>query len=117
MKTLTISIESIDSLKRRILAATAKGKKDGYRYSFPSVEAFSRTLTPTRWAIIDAMAGSGPMSIRELSRRIDRDVKGVHTDVQALLNAGILDRDDDEIVFPYDTVHVDFTVKPAHAAA
>jgi hypothetical protein len=34
----------------------------------------------------------------------------VHTDVHALLDAGMLRRTDDgEIEFPYDTVHVDFT--------
>ena len=115
MKTLTISIETPEDVKRRVIAAAKKGKFDGYRFCFRSVEDFSRTLTPTRWAILDAMTGAGPMSIRELARRIDRDVKGVHTDVQALLNVGMIDREEEGIVFPYDAIHVDFTVKPVAA--
>jgi hypothetical protein len=35
-------------------------------------------------------------------------VKAVHSDVQALLKAGVLHRDGRNIVFPYDAVHVDF---------
>ena len=49
------------------------------------------------------------MSIREAARRIDRDVKAVHGDVQALLNAGVLWKTESgKIVFPFDTIHVDF---------
>jgi predicted transcriptional regulator len=60
------------------------------------------------------MMGAGPIGVRELSRRVDRDVKSVHLDTQALLNAGVIDRTDDgKIVFPYDAVHVDFVVNAA----
>jgi DeoR/GlpR family transcriptional regulator of sugar metabolism len=63
------------------------------------------------------MSGAGPMSIRELSRRLERDVKGVHRDVQALLEAGLLEHDEHgAIVFPYDTVRVNFTLKAADLA-
>jgi predicted transcriptional regulator len=49
------------------------------------------------------------VSIRETARRVHRDVKAVHGDVQALLGCGILAKTDDGlIVFPFDNVHVDF---------
>ena len=54
------------------------------------------------------------MTIREAARRVGRDVKAVHGDVRALLNAGLLDKTEDgKIVFPYDAIHVDFVVKAA----
>lgn len=54
------------------------------------------------------------MSLRAVARLLDRNVKNTHADVHALMNAGILDRTDDaRIVFPYDTVHVDFTIERA----
>jgi predicted transcriptional regulator len=54
------------------------------------------------------------MTIREIARRVDRDVKAVHGDVQALLVAGVLDRaDSGRVIFPYDAVHVDFTLSKA----
>jgi predicted transcriptional regulator len=54
------------------------------------------------------------VTIREAARRVGRDVKAVHGDVRALLNAGLLDKTEDgKIVFPYDAIHVDFVVKAA----
>ena len=60
------------------------------------------------------MTGAGPLSIREAARRVDRDVKGVHGDVHALLNAGILQKIGDGLItFPYDVIRVDIML---HAA-
>jgi len=36
------------------------------------------SATTKRWAILQAMAGQGEMTIREIGRRVDRDVKAVH---------------------------------------
>jgi predicted transcriptional regulator len=45
---------------------------------------------------------------------MERDVKGVHADVHTLLAAGLLRKtEDDRIVFPYDVIHVDFTLRAA----
>ncbi len=60
------------------------------------------------------MTGAGPMTIREAARRLGRDVKAVHGDVHALLNAGILQKTDKgQIVLPFDAVHVDFMLQAA----
>ncbi|HLI21955.1 MAG TPA: hypothetical protein VKV32_12595 [Stellaceae bacterium] len=60
------------------------------------------------------MTGAGPLGVRAIARRARRDVTSVHGDVQALLKAGVLDRDKDgKIVFPYDEIHVDFVVRAA----
>ena len=54
------------------------------------------------------------MTIREAARRVERDVKAVHGDVHALLNAGLLDKaDDGRIEFRFDAVRVDFTLRAA----
>jgi predicted transcriptional regulator len=45
-----------------------------------------------RWNIIKAITGIGPLSIREIARRVGRDVKAVHRDVHALLDAGVIER-------------------------
>jgi len=69
---------------------------------------------PEAMGVLRAMAGAGPLSIRELARRMRRDVKSVHGDVQALLKAGVFDHvEDGRILFPYDEIHVDFVL---HAA-
>jgi predicted transcriptional regulator len=112
MNTVTFSVASRADISRRARAAFA-GKAQGAHISFASVALLWQTLTTKRWEILQAMAGQGDMSIREVARRVDRDVKAVHGDVTALLQAGVLDRTDEGVVFPYDAVHVDFTMTKA----
>lgn len=84
------------------------------RISFASPELLWKVLTAKRWELLKAMCGAGPMSIREAARRVGRDVKAVHGDITALLNAGILDRvEDGRVVFPFDTVKVEFLLRVA----
>jgi predicted transcriptional regulator len=113
MKEVVLSVASRDAVKRRALAAFG-GKAMGSHISFASVELLWKAISPKRWEILKAMTGQGPLTIRETARRVGRDVKAVHGDVHALLDAGILDRTDDgRIVFPYDAVRVEFVMKAA----
>ncbi len=78
---------------------TGKPRKSA-RISFATPELLWRVLTQKRWELLKVLCGAGPVSIREAARRVGRDVKAVHGDVTALLNAGVLDRTDDgHIVF------------------
>ncbi len=113
MNAVTIGISSIEETTERTLRAFG-GVEQGAFISFPSIETLWKILTAKRWDILRAMTGSGPISIREVARRVGRDVKTVHGDVHALLKAGVIDRTDDgRIAFPYDAVHVDFVLRAA----
>ena len=112
-KTVTLSLASRDETTARTLAAFG-GEAQGSRISFASVELLWKVLTPRRWAVLRAMAGQGGLSIREIARRVGRDVKAVHGDVHALIKVGLLDRDASGLVaFPFDAVRVDFTLAAA----
>jgi predicted transcriptional regulator len=110
MKTVTLSVASREDVTRRARAAF-KGKKQGAHISFASVELLWQTLTKKRWEVLKVMTGQDAMTLREIARRVGRDVKAVHRDVHALLDAGVLDRTDDGLIqFPYSAVRVDFTL-------
>jgi predicted transcriptional regulator len=109
---VTVGISSLEDAKSRV-AAAFRGEPQANRISFLSVEQMWKVLSPKRAMILEAMSGHGPMSIREVARRVQRDVKAVHGDVTALINAGVLDRQDGLVVFPYDGVHVDFMLGKA----
>lgn len=114
MKTVVIGVSSREEANARIMSAIATGKSQGAYRSFESTAELWRTLSPKRWDVLKAMTGAGALSMREVARRVGRDVKGVHTDVHALLNAGLLDKTDDgKVVFPFDSVHVDFMLQAA----
>ena len=112
MKTVTISVSSMDETRQRFVAAF-KGKPQGAHISFPTVELLWKVLAPNRMALVRALTGAGVVSIREAARRVNRDVRAVHSDVTALINAGVLKRTEEGIEFPYDSVHVDFMLKAA----
>ena len=113
LNAVKIGVSSLDEVKQRTRAAF-RGEPQGNRISFASAELMWKTLAPPRWSIVETMTGAGPMSIREVARRVGRDVKAVHGDVKKLLDNGVLDRTEDgKVVFPYDAVHVDFTITKA----
>ena len=113
LSTVTIGISSVDDTKARTLR-TFRGKEQGAFIGFTTAELLWKVITPKRWEVLRAMTGAGPLAIREVARRVERDVKAVHGDVQALLKAGVLDRaEGGKIVFPYDEVHVDFVLRAA----
>ncbi|HEY4079949.1 MAG TPA: DNA-binding protein [Burkholderiaceae bacterium] len=84
------------------------------RISFATPELLWQVLTAKRWELLKALCGAGPVSIREAARRVERDVKAVHSDVTALLNAGVLDRaEGGGVVFPFEAVKVEFLLQAA----
>jgi len=79
---------------------------------FAAPEELFRLLTAKRWEIVRALAGAGPMTIRSAARRLMRDVKAVHGDIHALLNAGVLHKTPDgRVELPFEAVRVDVTVR------
>lgn len=118
--TLTIGIDRLETIKQRMKDALRANTEQvehadtTARYTFLSAADMARTLTPGRWAMIAALTGAGPLGVRELARRVERDVKGVHTDATALVQCGLVDRTEDgKLHFPYERVHVDFMLEAA----
>jgi predicted transcriptional regulator len=113
MNTVTLGISSLDQVKART-AAAFRGERQGAYLTFASIELLWRTMTPRRWEIIRHMTGKGPLSLRAVARGVERDPKTTHGDVHALLDAGVLEKSSDgKVVFPYEAVHVDFTITQA----
>ena len=108
---MTLIISSREETNRRFLRAF-EGESQGTFISLESPALLFKVLTGKRWEVLNMMTGTGPVTIREAARRLGRDAKAVHTDVHALLNTGILQKTDNgRIEFPFDAVHVDFTLR------
>src|SRR3990170_3276414 len=115
MKTVVLEVRSLNET----LADAARAMKSGRaereaRISFATPELLWEVLTAKRWELLKVLCGAGPISIREAARRVGRDVKAVHSDITALLNVGVIDRvEDGRIIFPFDTVKVEFLLQAA----
>jgi predicted transcriptional regulator len=112
-KTVTFGLFSLEDTTKRAEAAS-RGEPQEPRIDFVSSELFFRIMTAKRWEIVRAMAGAGPLSIREVARRAKRDVKGVHGDVRALLDCGVLSKTKTgQVIFPFSAIRVDFMLEAA----
>ena len=115
MKTVTLDVRNPADPMGDFLHGWKTGKpQKSARISFATPELLWQVLTAKRWELLKALCGAGPVSIREAARRVKRDVKAVHGDVVALLNAGLLDRaKNGGVVFPFEAVKVEFLLQAA----
>jgi predicted transcriptional regulator len=79
MRTVILGIASREKINKRLHKAF-EGKQQGTFISFEPPALLFKVLSGKRWELLKVMTGSGPMSIREEARRLDRDVKAVHVD-------------------------------------
>lgn len=115
MNTVILEVRSLSETLADAARAMQSGRAEREaRIGFATPELLWQVLTAKRWELLKAMCGAGSMSIREAARRVGRDVKAVHGDVKALLDAGVLSRAaEGGVVFPFDAVKVEFMLEAA----
>ena len=97
-----------------IRQAAKSGRTQQASFSYASSELLFSEISPKRWGVPEAMSGAGELSLREVARRLERDVKSVHRDVHILLEIGLLEKaESGKMVCPFDKVRVDFTLAQA----
>ena len=111
MTTRTLTITLTPDWRAALRAAGTRAKGKGYQgevLNFETAGAFFSRLGDKRWALVHALQGQGLMAVRELARRVGRDVKRVHEDVQVLTELGLLERSESGgVLCPFATVHID----------
>ena len=115
MKTVVLDVRRpADSMADFVQSwKTGKGQSMA-RISFATPELLWEVLTAKRWELLKALCGRGPVSIREAARSVGRDVKAVHSDITALLKAGILERNESgKVLFPFEAIKVEFLLQAA----
>lgn len=118
MTTLKVKIESLE--QTMALAADAMKAVAGqavpvteFSLSFPSWDALHKVLTPKRLEIVKIMTGQGALTKREVARRVGRDFKAVHADIDTLVKAGVIETVREGVVFPYQRIHFEFEIESA----
>lgn len=111
--TITLQPDWRGALRAAAKAARARTYQ-GEVLNFETPAQFFGQLTEKRWDIVRAAQGQGELSVRELARRVGRDVKRVHEDVVTLTGLGLLERTDSGgLVCPYSSMHIDMHLKAA----
>lgn len=104
MKEVKFHVETLDDFARRSMEMARRldqgSRKQGQGHiSFESMEGLLKVLTPNRWRLLRALRNRGPLSVRALALSLDRDYRGVHADVAALIDAGLIERNERAAIF------------------
>jgi predicted transcriptional regulator len=111
--TITLQPDWRGALRAMSKAAQAD-KYQGEVLNFESPGHFFGQLTEKRWEIVRAAQGKGELSVRELARAVERDVKRVHEDVVVLAELGMLERTaSGGVLCPFSSMHIDMYLKAA----
>ncbi len=82
--------------------------------AFESMELLLKVLTPNRWMLLKKLQLAGVSSIRALAQSLGRDYRGVHADVMALLDVGLVARREDTKVFvPWTRITAEMSLDAA----
>lgn len=118
-RTLTITLQPDWRAALRQAGNRAQSSRyQGETLNLETPGAFFGRLTERRWALVTTLLGQDRLAVRELARRVGRDVKRVHEDVQVLAELGLVERDAaGGLLCPYADVHIDMHVQQEPAAA
>ena len=74
---------------------------------FETFELFARIMTPRRLELLRHLHRHPARSIRALAIALGRDYRRVHEDVEALANAGLLDKNETGLHADYNSVRME----------
>jgi len=75
------------------------------RLQFADMPTLLKNLTGERWRIVEFVKANGPLTIYAVARRLERNYKNVHADVNRLVELGLLEKlDDGRLVVPYRSI-------------
>jgi len=101
-------------LRREAKAAFQADAYQGEILNFDSPATFFSRLTERRWVLVNTLQGCGELPVRELARRVGRDVKRVHEDAGVLVDLGLVERTSrGGLLCPYADIHVDMHLRQA----
>lgn len=102
--------DSLDDTKQRALDAIARYQHgdtvEEHHLSFENWQAFARIMTGNRLELLQHVHRNPPRSIHALAAALGRDYRRVHEDVEALVAAGLLDRNETGLRAEYDSIQI-----------
>jgi predicted transcriptional regulator len=99
--TLRAALTAVSRVFRKVKA----GRKVTPRLAFGSIAELFSAVTEKRVELIRHVAKHEDLQICPFARALGRDYKNVHTDVQALLELGLLEKDDrGALSAPFDEI-------------
>ncbi|SDO43577.1 hypothetical protein [Phyllobacterium sp. OV277] len=115
MNELKILIERFEDFSKRSVETAKLLDAGDYKnqpatLSFNSMQTLLKVLTPNRWTLVEKLSEIGPSSIRLLAQQLKRDYRGVHADVKALEDEGLIILHSGKISVPWCKITAVFEI-------
>ncbi|MFO1433230.1 MAG: HTH domain-containing protein [Candidatus Competibacteraceae bacterium] len=103
VSTLEESLDQFGDYLQRTIQGETTAPYSGI--GFESIKSLFSTLSPKRLELIEQLKRHGPMTVYALAKRLGRDYKNVYTDVKALEQWSVIERDEQDCVqVPWDEI-------------
>ena len=119
MKRIEIEVVNPQQEQSQLLSWAAKldkGQKGNTatpKLRFSSYKVLHSMLTDKRMALLEYVANTQNLSIRQLSHELGRDYKNVYDDVQRLMSLGLIEVQNATLYVPYDEIDIRKTLRTA----
>lgn len=85
----------------------AAGRSRNFHLSFESARMLFSELTLARFDLLDTLRGIGPCSVYALAKAAKHNYSNVHTDIERLLQLGLIERTgDNRVRVPFTAIEV-----------
>lgn len=109
-----IEISARNSIFDAAMADIVTGGSEDFHLSFESARQLFAEITPARLDLLDTLRKNGPCSIYALAKAAARNYSNVHTDIARLIDLGLVEKTDGEMVHvPFNDVEVHFHLAQA----
>ena len=109
-----IEISARNSIFDAAIADIVAGGNEDFHLSFESARQLFTEITPARLDLLDTLRKIGPCSIYALAKAAARNYSNVHTDIARLIDLGLVEKTDGEMVqVPFDDVEIHFRLAQA----
>jgi len=117
MKEIHATVGTLDDMGKDFVAAWNQADAGSDQVveaiRFDTADNLFRVLSPKRLELLRHLRHLSAMSVFALAKHLGRDYKNVHGDIQLLEQYGLIERDGDKIVAPYDMIHAEFDLRKA----
>ncbi len=76
------------------------------KLNFATYQQLHAALSEKRMALLEFVALNPGLNLRQIAAQLGRNYKNVHTDMQLLLELGLVAKDAKGWVAPYDEIHI-----------
>ena len=110
--------QAFQDARRRLAEHSRRQQEADFHLSYETARDLCSELTPARMDVLRTLREAGPLSVKALAAAAGRNYSNVHTDVDRLIQLGLIERKEDGTVWvPFAEIQIRVLQSPLRMAA